>query len=107
MLENFIKELNKVFGKEEKLEEKKGVVHDYLGLTIDFLSPRKVVFIMLDYLEDIIVEAPLDLKTRPEDKTPVSEKLFSANENSPLLCKEKAELFHWLVARLLFASKQA
>ena len=105
MLDNFIKELNKVFGKEKKFEETKGVVHDYLGLIIDFLLPGKVVFSMFDYLEDIIVEAPLDLKTGPKHKTPASRKMFSVNENLPFLCKEKADLFHWLVATLLFSSK--
>ena len=58
---------------------------------------------MFDYLEDIVVEAPLDLKMGPRHKTPASRKLFSVDKNSPLLCQEKAELFHWLVARLLFA----
>ena len=62
---------------------------------------------MLNYLEDIVVEAPLDLKTGPKHKTPASRKLFTVNKDSPLLCKKKSELFHWLVAMLLFASKRA
>ena len=62
---------------------------------------------MFNYLEDIIVEAPLDLKTGPKHKTPESGKLFTVNKYLPLMCKEKAELFHSSVARLLFASKQA
>ena len=107
VLDNFIAALNSKFGKEKKLEETKGLVHDYLGLTIDFSLPGKVVFSMFDYLEDIVVETPLDLKMGPRHKTPASGKLFNVNKNSPLFCQEKAELFHWLVARLLFASKRA
>ena len=34
VLDNFIRELNGVFGIEKKLEETKGDVHEYLGLTI-------------------------------------------------------------------------
>ena len=106
-LDNFIEALNTKFGREKKLEKTKGFVQEYLGLTIDFLLPGKVVFSMFDYLEDIVVEAPLDLKMGPKHKTLVSGKLFTVDKNSSLLCKEKAELIHRLVARLLFASKQA
>ena len=87
VLDNFIAALNSKFGKEKKLEETKGLVHEYLGLTIDFLLPGKVVFSMFDYLEDIVVEAPLDLKMGPRHKTPASGKLFSVDKNSNPLCK--------------------
>ena len=77
-------------------------------LTINFLLLRKVVFSIFDYLENTIVEAPLDLKTALKHKrTPESGKLFSVNENLLLICKEKTELFHQFVTRLLFASKLA
>ena len=107
VLDNFIRELNGVFGIEKKLEETKGDVHEYLGLTIDFSMPGNVVFSMFNYLEDIIVEAPLDLKMGPKHKTPASGKLFHIDNTSPLPSTEKVELFHWLVARLLFALKRA
>ena len=87
VVDNFIAALNSKFGKEKKLEETKGLVHEYLGLTIDFLLPGKVVFSMFDYLEDIVVEAPLDLKMGPRHKTPASGKLFSVDKNSNPLCK--------------------
>ena len=107
VLDNFIRELNGVFGKEKKLEETKCDMYEYLGLTIDFSMPGNVVFSMFDYLEDIIVEALLDLKMGPKHKTPASKNLFHIENMSALLCTEKAELFHQLVARLLFASKRA
>ena len=43
------------------MTENKGLVHEYLGLTIDYSIPHKVVFTMFDYLEDVIVEASEDL----------------------------------------------
>lgn len=91
VLDNFIRELNGVFGKEKKLEETKGDVHEYLRIAIEFSMPGNVVFTMFNYLEDIIVEAPLDLKVEPKHKTTASKKLFSIDSNSPLLCKEKAD----------------
>ena len=105
VLDNFIKVLNGKFGKGKKLEEMKGVVRDYLGLMIDFLLPGKVVFSIFNYLEEIVVEAQLNLKMRPRYKTLARRKLFTVDKDSPLLCKEKAELFHQLEARLLFSSK--
>ena len=89
------------------MEETSGVIHDYLGLTIDFLWDGKVVFSMFDYLEDIIVEAPVDLKDGPRHKTPESKKLFNFDKDSPMLCQVRADLFHQLLAWLLFASKRA
>ena len=51
VLDNFIEALNTKFRKEKKVEVTKGLVHDYLGLMIDFFVPGKVVFSMFDYLE--------------------------------------------------------
>lgn len=61
---------------------------------------------MFEYLEDI-VEVPLDLKIEPKHKTPESGKLFSIDNDSPLLCQEKADTIHRIVAWLLFVSKRA
>ena len=62
VLDEFLVELRKEFGKEDKLTENTGKIHDYLGMTIDYSIAGKVVFTMYDFLEDIIVEAPDDLK---------------------------------------------
>ena len=71
-MDNFISELNKEFVQEKKLKEPSGLVHDYLFLTIDFFLTGKVVFSMFEYLEDIVLEAPLVLKIGPKHKTPAS-----------------------------------
>ena len=62
ILEDFLGGLRNEFGQEDELTENKGLIHEYLGITIDYSIPRKVVFIMFDYLTDIIVEADEDLK---------------------------------------------
>ena len=49
---------------------------------------------MFDYLEDIVVEAPLDLRTGLRHKMPANKKLFTVDKDLTLLCKEKEELFH-------------
>ena len=50
VLEDFLSNLRDEFGQEDELTENKGPVHKYLGITIDYLIPRKVVFILFDYL---------------------------------------------------------
>ena len=62
VLDDFMSKLREEFGKEDNIEETRGDLHDYLGFTIDYSLPSKVVFTMCDYLEDIIVKAPNDLK---------------------------------------------
>ena len=44
------------------MTENTGLVHEYLGISIDYLIVGKVVFTMFDYLEDVLVEAANDLK---------------------------------------------
>ena len=62
VLEGFLSDLRSEFGQEDKLTENTGLVHECLGITIDYLIAGKVVFTMFDYLEDEIVEAAKDLK---------------------------------------------
>ena len=106
VLDAFVYKLKSLFGKEDELSENTGDVHEYLGVTIDWSLPGKVAFTMFDYLEDIIVEAPEELKPN-KCMHPCNGNLFMVKEDSPLLDPKKADLFHRLVARLLFASKRA
>ena len=57
VLEDFLKDLRDKFGQKYELTENKGLVYEYLSITIDYSIPRKGVFIMFNYLEDIIVGA--------------------------------------------------
>lgn len=106
VLDEFLEDLQKEFGKEDELTETKGKVHEYLGMTIDYSLTNKVVFTMYDFIEDIIVEAPADLK-KSKSKYPGNDKLFHVDENSKLLNNDQKELLHGLIARLLFACKRA
>ena len=106
VLEDFLTNLRDEFGQEDELTENKGLVHEYLGITIDYSIPRKVVFTMFDYLEDVIVEADKDLKNS-RLYYPGNDSLFKVDYDSPNLPTKDAELFHRHVARLLFASKRA
>ena len=105
VLEEFLKDLREEFGQENELSETTGLVHDYLGMTLDYSLPGKVAFTMFNFLEDVIAEAPENLK-KSRSQYPASQNLFKVNPDSPLLSNNDAELFHRLVACLLFASKR-
>ena len=74
-LDNIIDHLKDIFGSEGGLlVASYGKIHEYLGMTIDWSVHGKVIFIMYDYLEDILAEAPDYFDG--EDVTPVASDLF-------------------------------
>ena len=93
VLKEFVNDLRKEFGREHQLSENIGKLHDYLGITIDYSLKGKVVFTMFDYLEDIIVECPADLK-KATSIFPANDNLFKLDEDSPRLDNKKSDLFH-------------
>ena len=105
-LNKIIDQLNDVFGsKGELLTTLYGNVHKYLGMTIHWTIVGKVVFTMYNYLEDILVEAPLNFDV--EDVTPAVSELFSVNETHQKVDATTAYLFHRIVTRFLYVAKRA
>ena len=106
VLYNFLDELMSQFGQEDELTENKGLVHKYLGITINYLIVGKVVFTMFNYLEGVIVKATEVLKSSCS-YYPGNNQLFKVDEESLRLPPKDAELFLCHFMRLLFASKRA
>ena len=95
------------FGAEAPLTKTRGKVHEYLGMTIDFSTPGKVKFTMIDYIQVMLDDLPDDMDG--EAATPASNHLFEVNEKSAgmQLDAATADLFHHNVAKLLFLCKRA
>ena len=106
VLEDFLTNLRDEFGQEDELTENKGLVHEYLGMTIEYSSPRKVVFTMFDYLEDVIVEADKDLKNSRLYYPGNNSRMKVDCDSTSLLTKD-AVLFYCHAVRLVFASNRA
>jgi hypothetical protein len=106
VIDSELKDLNEEFGTTQKpLAATTGLIHDYLGITIDYSEKGKVKFTMYDYLKDILDKMPKDMNgTAP---TPASDNLFDADDDSPQLNKKEAGFFHRTTARLLFAATRA
>ena len=62
------------YGKIAKMTITRGKVHKYLRMTIDFSSPGKVIFSMINYIEKMLDDIPEDMKVK--SATPSAHQLF-------------------------------
>jgi hypothetical protein len=94
-----------VGGKRAPLTVKRGKLHDYLGMTLDYSEPGCVKVDMTDYVTKILDETPEDMEGTAT--SPASAHLFKIIEGIELLDETTSELFHATVAKLLFLCKRA
>ena len=112
VVDDIIGMLQEEFGKEDPLVVKRGPVHEYLGMTIDFTKPNKVMIDMKDYLEAMFEELS-DYMETPEMMTgtaitPAANHLFQVRKESDdnkKLNTDEADMFHHITAKLLFVSQ--
>ena len=100
MLATFVDDLNQGFGKESLVVVHRGPHHDFLGITLDYLSPGKVIVDMKQYIDKVLSETPPDIKGVAQ--TPAGKHLFKVNPDYKQLDPPSAMMFHHLVARLFF-----
>ena len=70
--------INNEFGKETPITVTRGKVHDYLGMTLDFTKPGKVMIKMLEYIDSFLEQLPTDINV--EASTLTVEHLFTVND---------------------------
>ena len=97
--------LQKEYGKEAPIPSTTGKIHEYLGMTIDYSTPGKVVFRMEDYIDRLIKECPQDL-LKGNPTSPAANHLFEINPDCEKLNSGQADDFHHLVAKLLYLAKR-
>jgi hypothetical protein len=91
----------------DNMHVSRGLVHDYLGMTIYYTTKGEVKVTMVDYIKEVLVDFPGVIDgTAP---MPASEHLFDVrpDEERTFLNKEQARVFHHDVAQLLFASARS
>jgi hypothetical protein len=86
------------------LKENVGTVHDYLGMTFDYLFSKEVRINMWDYIQKVIRGFPAEVTGLCT--TPASNYLFKVHEDGRKLNEEQAEAFHHTVYQLLFATNR-
>jgi Reverse transcriptase (RNA-dependent DNA polymerase) len=104
VVEDLISKMQEEYGKEAPLTVSRGKVLEYLGMKIDYSNTGKVVFSMRDYVKNLLEECPDELLKAGTATTPAANHISNINPNATKLGKEKAEIFHHLVAKLPYFS---
>jgi nitrous oxide reductase len=79
--------IEKEFAKHKPLTIQRGLLHDYLGKTIDVSVKGKVMITMIDFIEKMLEEIPEDMKG--EKQSPAQDHLFKVNEEDGIRLEEK------------------
>jgi hypothetical protein len=103
VLEDIADKLNTKYGQETPLAMHHGKIHDYLGMTIDYSEDGKVEFMMTDYVQGILDEAPDDMNGFAV--TPAASNLFAVRGDADKLDDAHADTYHRLTAKLLYLCK--
>jgi hypothetical protein len=85
----------------------RGLVHDCLGMTLNYTMKGEVKVTMVDYLKGVLGDFPEVIDRNAP--TPASEHLFDVrpDEERILLNEEHAWAFNHAVAQLIFASARS
>ena len=74
-------------------------------MTIDYSSPGKLIFSMMDYIVKILDGIPEDMMG--ESATPAAHHLFEIAEYAIKLSQTDVDIFHHFVAQLIYLSNRA
>jgi hypothetical protein len=91
-----------------KMTVSRGRVHKYLRMTLDYTVRGRVNILMFDYVDEIINAFDnAEPKGGGTKSSAAPDNLFKVDEDRDKLPPEKAVEFHNLVAKTLYATKQA
>lgn len=88
-----------------KMTVTRGKNHTFLGMDISFNGNGTVTIAMASYIKDAIADFGEDVSSPAS--TPAGKSLFTVDESSPPLASADADLFHSIVAKLLYISSRA
>ena len=106
-MDDIIELLDKECGQDPEtvLMVHRGKTYDYMEIAINYNTKGKVVFTMVEYIQDVLDESLEELHGQSE--TPAANHLFDVDKYSKKLNKEYGSIFHHLVAKLLYLPKRA
>jgi Reverse transcriptase (RNA-dependent DNA polymerase) len=94
-------QIEKKFG---KMTTTRGKEHVFLGMKINFQNNQTVRINMEQYINEAIIDFQEDVSIGVT--TPANKNLFELNVDAPRLRKDKSDLFHSIVAKLLYVAKR-
>jgi hypothetical protein len=106
VVDDVVAKLSERYGKRAPLTVTHGLIHEYLGMTIDFSTKGKVMIKMDDYVDGVLEAARDDMSGVAT--SPAADHLYDVNETDPVFLKEEdGNYFHTMTAKLLFLAKRA
>ena len=82
-----------------------GLLHDYLGMTLNYALPGQVSVDMSHYVEKMVKEVPQEDLKGASVASPWNENLLKVQHDSVPIAREQAELFHNVIMQRLFLCK--
>ena len=104
VIDKIIEQLEKEYGKVGKMTVRRGKVHNYLGMTLDFTQVSKMIIDMGEYIDEMM--KPLGTEFGGHAATPAANHLFKTRDDAGVLDEATAALFHQVTAQLLFLCKR-
>ena len=105
VISRVLAEIDAEYEKIWKMTITRGKVHKYLGMTIDYSSPGKVIFLMIDYIGNMIDDITESMKG--ESDTPDAHQLFEISEDTTNIYQANADIFHNFEAKLIYLPRRA
>ena len=102
VIDEVITGLESQFG---KMTVTKGDKHNFVGMDIEYNRDKTVSISMKDYIKECI--ETFGKQFNGGASSPAKRNLFEINETSKRLSEKRADIFHHIVAKLLFVSKRA
>ena len=105
--DQFLDELNRLYGRLKPCTSKRGDEHEFLGMTLKYKRNGTLEIRMDSHINDFIDTCPGMKKNPGTVPTPAAKNLFSIDTTSELLSHEEKEEFHSCVAKGLFIGKRS
>ena len=83
----------------------RGKVHKYLRMTVDYSSPGKLIFSMIDYIVKTLDNIPEGVNGLLVP--PAAHHLFDIAEDAIKLSQADGDLFHHFLAQILYLLKRS
>ena len=84
---------------------KRGKIHEYFGMQLDFSVVGQVKITMFDYIQEMLEDFHKFDPNKSIYRTPAADNIFKVRDDQPKLDEQKAQIFHTFTPKSLFATK--
>jgi hypothetical protein len=95
--------INSLRGEYNEITVNDDLVLNLLGMTLDYSTANQLTISMIGYTKEILKLLP----TPGLSNVPADDSIFKCDPNSPLLSSSQQQLFHTIVAKLIYLTKRS